>query len=94
MKQETMAWQWHQLDHMQIMCTSLQTYNHANTPSLNFFTGQMLSLTTNQQCQSTEGRPKYCFEGTGLIAGLQENLQQRYYTLIANRQCQSTQHNW
>jgi len=28
MKQETMGWQWHQLDHMQIICTSLQTDNH------------------------------------------------------------------
>jgi len=26
-----------------------------NTSSLNIFTGQMLFLTTNQQCQSTEG---------------------------------------
>ena len=26
-------WQWHQLDHMQV-CTSLQTDNHASTPSL------------------------------------------------------------
>jgi len=25
MKQEMMGWQWHQLDHMQIICTSLQT---------------------------------------------------------------------
>jgi len=24
-----MGWQWHQLDHMQIICTSLQTDNHA-----------------------------------------------------------------
>jgi len=30
-----MAWQWHQLDHMQIICTSLQTDNHASTPPLN-----------------------------------------------------------
>jgi len=29
MKQETMGWQWHQLDHMQIMCMSLQIDNHA-----------------------------------------------------------------
>ena len=29
-------WQWHQLDHMQV-CTSLQTDNHASTPSLSFF---------------------------------------------------------
>ena len=26
-------WQWHQLGDMQV-CTSLQTYNHANTPPL------------------------------------------------------------
>ena len=37
MKQETMGWQWHQLDHMQIICTTLQTDNHAITPSLNFY---------------------------------------------------------
>jgi len=29
-------WQWHQLGHMQV-CTSLQTDNHTNTPSLNFY---------------------------------------------------------
>jgi len=29
-------WQWHQLGHMQV-CTSLQTDNHANTPTLSFF---------------------------------------------------------
>ena len=28
-------WQWHQLGHMQV-CTSFQTDNHANTPSLSF----------------------------------------------------------
>jgi len=26
-----MGWQWHQLDHMQIICTLLQTHNHAST---------------------------------------------------------------
>jgi len=31
-----MGWQWHQLNHMQIICTTLQTDNHARTPSLNF----------------------------------------------------------
>ena len=29
--------QWQQLDHMQTMCTSLQTDNHTNTTSLNFY---------------------------------------------------------
>jgi len=28
-------WQWHQLGRIQV-CTSLQTYNHANTPPLSF----------------------------------------------------------
>jgi len=36
MKQETMKWQWHLLDHMQIICMLLQTDNHASTSSLNF----------------------------------------------------------
>jgi len=42
---EMMGWQWHrQLDHMQVICTSLQTDNHASTSSLSFFTGQRLFL--------------------------------------------------
>jgi len=32
-----LGWQWHQLDHMQTICTSLQTDNHTNTPSLDFY---------------------------------------------------------
>jgi len=36
-KQEMMRWQWHQLDHMLIMCTLLQTDNHASTSSLIFY---------------------------------------------------------
>ena len=31
-----MGWQWHQLDHMQIICTSLQIDNHASTLPLTF----------------------------------------------------------
>jgi len=30
------GWQWHQWDHMQIICTSLQTDNHASTSPLSF----------------------------------------------------------
>jgi len=30
-----MGWQWHQLDNIQIICTSLQADNHAITSSLN-----------------------------------------------------------
>ena len=32
-----MGWQWHQLDHMQIIWTSLQTDNHTSTSPLNFY---------------------------------------------------------
>jgi len=34
MKQEMMGWQWHQLDHMQIICTSFQTDNNAGISPL------------------------------------------------------------
>ena len=47
------GWQWHQLDHMQIICTSLQTDNYASTSPLSF-TGRMPFLPPNQQRQSTE----------------------------------------
>jgi len=47
-------WQWHQLGHMHV-CILLQTDNHANTPPLKFFTGQMPFLPASQQRQSTEG---------------------------------------
>jgi len=30
-------WQWHQLDHMQLICSSLLTDNHASTPLLSFY---------------------------------------------------------
>jgi len=43
---EVWGWQWHQLDHMQTICTSLQ---QITTP---VFTGQMPFLMPNQ---STEG---------------------------------------
>jgi len=37
MKQEMIGWQWHPLDHMQIICTSLQTDNHTSTSPLNIY---------------------------------------------------------
>jgi len=60
------GWQWHQLNHMQVICTSLQTYNHANTSSLSFFTGQMLFVPPNQQHQhhSTKGKNYRNYKGT------------------------------
>jgi len=29
-----LGWQWHQLDHVQTICTVPQTDNHTNTPSV------------------------------------------------------------
>jgi len=37
-----MGWQWHQLDHMQITCTLLQTDNHASTSPLSFYRSDAL----------------------------------------------------
>jgi len=37
LEQEMIGQQWHQLDHMQIICTSLQTDNHASTSPLSFY---------------------------------------------------------
>ena len=38
-----LGWQWHQLDHMQSVCTLLQTDNHGNTPSLSFLQAKVCS---------------------------------------------------
>jgi len=46
-----LGWQWHQLDHMQTICTSLRRDNHTNTPSLNFYRSDTLPK-PNQQCQN------------------------------------------
>jgi len=35
-KQEMMEWQWHQLDDVQIICTSLQTDDHTSPSSLTY----------------------------------------------------------
>ena len=37
LEQEMMGCQWHQMDHMQIICTLLQTDNHASTSPLSFY---------------------------------------------------------
>ena len=41
-RDEVLGWQWHQLDHMQTICSLLQTDNHTNTPSLNVYTPDAL----------------------------------------------------
>jgi len=62
------GWQWHQLDHMQTICTSLQTDNHTNTSSLNFYRPDALFLMPIQHCQSTEGIFTYLHTHTRLTA--------------------------
>jgi len=37
LEQEMIGWQWHQLDNMQIICTSFQTDSHASTSPLSFY---------------------------------------------------------
>jgi len=53
---EIMGWQWHQLDNMQIICTSLQTRQPCTpVPHHSVLTGRMPFLLPSQQHQSTEG---------------------------------------
>jgi len=53
-----MGWQWHQLDHMQIICTLLQTDNHASTSPLTFYRKDALpAAQPTASKQSTEGTP-------------------------------------
>jgi len=45
LEQDMMGWQWHQVDHMQINCTSLSTDNHASTSPLSFYWPDALPVT-------------------------------------------------
>ena len=51
--------QWHQLDHMQTICTSLKTDNHTNTSSLKFY--RLDALTDVQPTLSKNWRQRHCF---------------------------------
>jgi len=53
LEQEMMGWHWHQLDHMQIICTSLQTDNHASSSPLSFYRPDALPA-----AQSTASKPE------------------------------------
>jgi len=51
------GWQWHQMDHMQIICTSLQRDNQKKestmpAPHHSIFIGRTLFLTPSEQCQT------------------------------------------
>jgi len=51
LEREMMGWQWHQLDHMQIICTSLHTDNHASTSPLSFYKPDALPATQTTASQ-------------------------------------------
>jgi len=50
-----MGWQWHQMNHMHAICTSLQKKTMPAPHQLDF-TGRMPFLTPSQQHQNTEGQ--------------------------------------
>jgi len=58
-EQEMMGWQWHQLDHMQIICTSLQTDNRSSNSPLSFCRPHALPA-TQPTVPSREGRVESC----------------------------------
>jgi len=49
-----LGWQWHQLDHMQTICTFVQITTA--TPHHSIFTGRLLFRMPKQHYQSTEGK--------------------------------------
>jgi len=57
LEQEMMGWQWHQLDHMQFICTSLQTDNHASTSLHSFYRPDTLPAaqpTVSKHCKAVK----------------------------------------
>jgi len=49
-----MGWQWHRLDHMQIIYTSFQIGNHASTSPLSFYMPNALPV--DKPTESKHGR--------------------------------------
>jgi len=52
MKQEMMGWQWHQLNHMQIIYTPFHTDNHTSTSSVKHITKVQQKLQFQQVLHS------------------------------------------
>ena len=66
LKQEMMGWQWHQLDCIQVICTSLQTDNHANTPTLSFY--RLDALPATQTIASMQWKYKVVHTSRPVVA--------------------------
>jgi len=60
-----MGWQWHQLDHTQIICTSLQTVNHASTSPLSFYRPD--ALPAARPTASKQQQPFYSPESVYIV---------------------------
>ena len=77
-----MGWQWHQLDYMQIICTSLQTDNHTSTAPLSFYRPD--ALPPAQPTASKHWRQcmtlLYCKKATSIMA-----LSGSYFTVHHDR---------
>jgi len=82
--QEMMGWQWHQLDHMQIIYTSLQTDNHASTSPLSFYSPDALSAA--QATASKHWRHQSCVELHQYIATA-ESLPSTYCRIVKMKSC-------
>jgi len=82
---EMMGWQWHQLDYMQIICTSLQTDNHTSTAPLSFYwpdafpPAQPTASKHWRQCMTL----LYCKKATSIMA-----LSGSYFTVHHDRRIQ------
>jgi len=60
-----LGWQWHQLDHMQTICTCSRQIT-TSTPHHSIFTDRMLFPMPNQLCQSIESNTRQ--NNTSLIS--------------------------
>ena len=59
LEQEMMGWQWHQLDRMQTICSSLQTDNYASTSHLSFYRPDALSAAQPTASKHWRQKVKY-----------------------------------
>jgi len=50
-----MGWQWHQLDHMQIICTSFQTDDYNSTSPLSFLQARCHSCRQTNSVKALNG---------------------------------------
>jgi len=81
MKQEMTGWQRHQLDHMQIICTLLQTDNHISTSSLNFFTGKIRIASAVLATAIPSVRLSVCLSHAGIVS-------RRLHVALCSLHCQ------